>query len=136
LALGCSGVKNNNGGPVATTTTIAVANSKVASGGAGFAFTVNVTGGATPTGMVQLFDGATALGAATAVDATGKAAITILPPSGVGTHTISAHFLGDAGHSTSASGNLMCTVTGTTTLTITGANGATSKTGTISVTVN
>jgi hypothetical protein len=86
--------------------------------------------------MVQLFDGATALGTATAVDATGKVTIGNVLPTGVGTHAISAHYLGDATHLTSASGSLNCTATGTTSLTVSGTSGSTTVTGTVSLTVN
>jgi hypothetical protein len=138
LALGCGGGNNGGGGgPVASHTSISVASSKVASTSPGFSFTISVTGGTTtPTGMVQLFDGAAMLGNAVAVNNNGTATIGILPPSGVGTHTISAHYTGDAGHMASASGNLNCTVTGTTTLTVSGASGSNTVNAAFSITVN
>jgi len=137
LAFGCSGNNGGGGGgPVATTTTLTVDKPKNPSGTA-FNFTIAVTGGATtPTGMVQLFDGGTAVGTAVAVDATGHAAIGNALPTGVGTHTVSAHYVGDSKHNASASGNLMVTEQGTTALTITGTSGATSKTGSFNITVN
>jgi hypothetical protein len=136
LALGCSN-GGGGGGPVATHTTITAASTKVASTSTGFNFTIAVTGGtATPTGMVQLFEGNTAIGTATAIDNTGMAHIGILPASGVGTHAISAHYTGDAGHMASASGALNCTVTGQTLVTVSAPSGANTVTGTFSITVN
>jgi hypothetical protein len=137
LALGCGGGGGGGmTGPVATHTAISVASSKVASTST-FSFTVAVTGGTTtPTGTVQLFDGATPLGNAIVIDSNGMAMSGIIPPTGVGTHAISAHYAGDSAHMASASGSLQCTVTGTTNLTISGTSGSTMKTGTISITVN
>jgi hypothetical protein len=135
LALGCS--NGGGGGPVTTHTTITAASTKVASNSTGFNFAIAVTGGtATPTGMVQLFEGNTAIGTATAIDNTGMAHIGILPATGVGTHAISAHYIGDSGHMASASGALNCTVTGQALVTVSAPSGANTVTGTFSLTVN
>jgi hypothetical protein len=134
FALGCGG-GGGGGGPVATVTQLTVtAPTKVASGaGNTFAFTVSVTGG-TPTGQVQLFDGSTALGTAATVSG-GSASITSngLP---VGTHAISAHYLGTASTLASQSGPLNVTVTGTTTFAITGTPAASNGSPTVSITIN
>jgi hypothetical protein len=133
FALGCGG--GGGGGPVATVTQLTVtAPTKVASGaGNTFAFTVSVTGG-TPTGQVQLFDGSTALGTAATVSG-GSASITSngLP---VGTHAISAHYLGTASTLASQSGSLNVTVTGTTTFAITATPAASNGSPTVSITIN
>jgi hypothetical protein len=81
-----------------------------------FAFTVAVTGG-TPTGQVQLYDGSTALGAPTAVT---NGTVSIATGLGaVGTHSVSAHYLGDSTTQASSSGSLNLVVTGATTLPLT-----------------
>jgi len=135
FALGCGGGGGGGGGPVATVTQLTVtAPTKVASGaGNTFAFTVSVTGG-TPTGQVQLFDGSTALGTAATVSG-GSASITSngLP---VGTHAISAHYLGTASTLASQSGSLNVTVTGTTTFAITATPAASNGSPTVSITIN
>ncbi len=136
FALGCGGGGyGGGGGPVATVTHLTVtAPTKVASGpGNTFAFTVSVTGG-TPTGQAQLFDGSTALGTAATVSG-GSASITSngLP---VGTHAISAHYLGTSSTLASQSGALNVTVTGTTTFAITATPAASNGSPTVSITIN
>jgi hypothetical protein len=116
LTAGCNGA---GGGvkpppPTATVTKLTVTSAKVVSPNT-FSFSVAVTGG-TPTGMVQLFDGATMIGTAATV-AGGNAAPTA-PALSVGTHAISAHYLGDLTTAASASGTLNLTVTGTTSISI------------------
>jgi len=136
FALGCGGGGyGGGGGPVATVTHLTVtAPAKVASGaGNTFAFTVSVMGG-TPTGQVQLFDGSTALGTPATVSG-GSASITSngLP---VGTHAISAHYLGTSSTLASQSGALNVTVTGTTTFAITATPAASNGSPTVSITIN
>jgi len=136
FALGCGGGGGGGGGgPVATVTHLTVtAPTKVASGpGNTFAFTVSVAGG-TPTGQVQLFDGSTALGTSVTVSG-GSAAIASngLP---VGTHSISAHYLGTASTLASQSGALNVTVTGTTTFAIATTPAASNGSPTINITIN
>ena len=120
FTLGCGGGSSSGGGggggPTATHTTITVAAAKLPSTMNNFAFTVAVTGG-TPTGQVQLYDGSTALGAPTAVT-NGTASITT-GLGAVGTHSVSAHYLGDANTQASSSGSLSLVVTGATTLPLT-----------------
>jgi hypothetical protein len=101
--------------PTSTVTKLTVAGAKVASGTA-FSFSVSVTGG-TPTGQVELFDGATMIGATATV--AGGTATPTAPALAVGTHMISAHYLGDATTAASASGTINMTVTGSTTVTVT-----------------
>jgi len=133
FTLGCGG-NGGSSGPVATTTKITVTNTKVASGvNISFSIAVNATMAAN--GQVQLFDGSTALGTAVTVS-NGSATIMngSLP---VGTHAISAHYLGDSSTQASQSLPLNVTITGTTPpLTITGTSGSTTATATMTVTVN
>jgi subtilase family serine protease len=135
FTLGCGGGSSGGGGggggstPAATHTTISVTSAKLPSTMNNFAFTVTVTAsGATPTGQVQLFDGTTALGLATAVT-NGTVALTT-GLGAVGTHSITAHYLGDSTTAASSSGALSLTVTGTATVPIT-----TTPTGTGNITL-
>jgi hypothetical protein len=135
FTLGCGG----GGGstpppppPTSTVTKLTVPGAKVASGMA-FSFSVSVTGG-TPTGQVELFDGATMIGTAAAV-ASGTAAPTA-PALAVGTHMISAHYLGDATTAASASGSINMTVIGSTTMAITTSPVASPAAPALNVTIN
>jgi pro-kumamolisin-like protein/Big-like domain-containing protein len=134
LALGCSGANNGGGGgPVATTTTITLTNgAKQANGAASFAFNIQVAGGTSPTGTVQILDGATVLGSPTV--ASGAAMFTFSGTIPVGTHPISAHYMGDSGHMASSSGAINVTVTGNATVTV-AAQGATNSPQTQNITV-
>jgi hypothetical protein len=116
FTLGCGG-GGGGGGPIqtATVTKLAVTSGKVL-GGTAFSFSVAVTGG-TPTGMVELFDSGSIIG--TAATVAGGVATPTAPALSVGTHSISAHYLGDAITLGSASGTLNLTVTGSTTVAIT-----------------
>jgi len=136
FAMGCGGGGyGGGGGPVATVTHLTVtAPTKVASGpGNTFAFTVSVTGG-TPTGQVQLFDGSTALG--TGVTVSGGSASITSNGLAVGTHSISAHYLGTASTLASQSGALNVTVTGTTTFVISTTPAASNGAPTVNITIN
>jgi hypothetical protein len=121
FTLGCGGGRSSGGGgggnQVASHTTLTVTNAKQASNN-NFAFNVTVTSsGASPTGQVQLFDGSTALGLPVSLS-NGTASIN----SGlatVGTHAVSAHYLGNATTLASASGSLNLIVTGPTTVPLT-----------------
>jgi subtilase family serine protease len=101
--------------------------------GTAFTFSVTVTGG-TPTGMVELFDGGTMIGTAATVSG-GAATLSAPATLAVGTHAISAHYLGDAMTAASTSGTLNTTVTGTTTVAITTNPVATPAAPAISVTI-
>ena len=135
FTLGCNSSNSGGGGPVATTTKITVTSTKAASG-VNISFSIAVTSSSTAAnGQVQLFDGSMVLGSAVSVS-NGSATITngSLP---VGTHAISAHYLGDSKTQASQSGALNITVTGTTPpITITGTSGSTTATATMTVTVN
>jgi hypothetical protein len=133
FTLGCGG-GYGGGGPVATTTHISVpAPGRVASGGA-FTFTATVTGG-TPTDQVQLFDNGVAIGTGVAVS--GGTATLVSPALAVGTHSISAHYAGDAYNTqASQSGSLNVTVTGSTNVAITTNPVATPPAPALGVTIN
>jgi hypothetical protein len=117
LTAGCNGA---GGGvkppPLTATVTKLTANTGKVNNGTAFTFSVAVTGG-TPTGMVQLFDGATMIG--TAATVAGGSAVPTAPGLAVGTHAISAHYLGDSTTAASASGTLNLTVAGPTTIVVT-----------------
>jgi pro-kumamolisin-like protein/Big-like domain-containing protein len=124
LTLGCGGGSSSSGGggggttKASTTTTLAVNATKLATAQNNFAFTVTVTStGSAPTGQVQLFDGSTAIGTATSLT-NGTVAINT-GIGAIGTHSISAHYLGDTKTNASSSGMLNLTVTGATTVPIT-----------------
>ncbi|MDP9338894.1 MAG: Ig-like domain repeat protein [Acidobacteriota bacterium] len=118
FTLGCGGGSGGGGGVVATHTSISVTATKLPSTANNFAFTVTVTAsGATPTGQVQLFDGTTALGLPAPVS-NGTVSITT-GLGAVGTHSVTAHYLGTSTTQASASGALNLTVTGATTLPLT-----------------
>jgi subtilase family serine protease len=137
FTLGCGGGYGGGGGgggPVATTTHISVpAPGRVASGST-FTFTATVTGG-TPTDQVQLFDSGVAIGTAVAVS--GGTAMLTTPMLSVGTHSISAHYQGDAYNTmASQSGSLNVTVTGSTNVAITTSPAATPAAPVLNVTIN
>jgi hypothetical protein len=138
FALGCgggSGGGGGGGGPVTTTTHIMVTSPTKGPGGTAFTFTATVTGG-TPTDMVQLFDGSTAIGTAVAVSG-GAANLSTGAMSTVGTHAISAHYAGDATNTqASSSGSLNVTVTGPTTFSIAATPAASNGSPAINITIN
>ncbi len=131
FTVGCG---SNGGGAVATTTKITLNGAaKVPSTSDSFGFTIAVTGG-TPNGQVQLLDGAATLG--TAVQVSNGSASTTVNNLSVGTHSISAHYLGDASTQASVSGTLNVTVTGTTTFAITASPAASNGSPTVNITIN
>jgi hypothetical protein len=122
FTLGCgggsSGASGGSSTQVATHTTLTVTNTKQPSTSNNFAFNVTVTAsGANPTGQVQLFDGSTALGLPVTVS-NGIASINT-GLAAIGTHAVSAHYLGNATTLASASGALNLTVTGATVVPLT-----------------
>jgi uncharacterized membrane protein len=133
FTMGCGGGGGGGGGTTqtATVTKLSVTSGKVATG-ANFSFSVGVTGG-TPTGMVELFDNGTMIG--TAATVAGGTATPTATGLAVGTHSISAHYLGDTTTLASASGTLNLTVTGSTTVAITTSPVATPAAPAISVTI-
>lgn len=140
FALGCGGGSSGGGGgtPASTTTTLTVSSTKVPSTGS-ITVTAKVTStGASPTGNVQFFDGATPLGtAAPLTSGTFSQTLTSAnaPVNVVGTHAISVRYLGDTNTAASASGALNITVTGSTTVAIS-SSPASSNSPTISLTIN
>jgi len=115
---GSSGASGGSSTQVATHTTLTVTNTKQPSTSNNFAFNVTVTAsGGNPTGQVQLFDGSTALGLPVTVT-NGTASINT-GLSAIGTHAVSAHYLGNATTLASASGALNLTVTGATVVPLT-----------------
>ncbi|HUO38862.1 MAG TPA: Ig-like domain repeat protein [Mycobacterium sp.] len=120
-----------------TTTKITAPVTKAASGAA-LSFNVAVT--ATSSGMpagngnVQLLDGGNVVTTVAAVN--GVAAFNNITTLSVGTHAISAHYLGDASTGASQSGNVNVTVTGQTTVGIATNPASSNNNVTISLTVN
>jgi hypothetical protein len=141
FTLGCGGGSSGGGGgTTATTTQLTVSATKVAATGM-ITVSATVTGG-TPTGNVQFFvDGAAAgnavpVASGTTGNITANAAS--VPPlfQLVGTHTLSAHYLGSTSTAASQSGTLNIAVTGTTQVAITGTSGSTTANGNVSLTIN
>ena len=127
-----------------TTTAMTVSSTKLATTGTltVSATVTDTTSGRAPTGSVQFFDGNTALGNPVPISngTTGQIMLTAAsaPPlfQLIGTHTVTAHYQGDAYTNPSQSGALNITITGTTNLAITGTSGATMANANISLTIN
>lgn len=137
FVIGCGGGYGGGGGggPVATTTQIKVTSVTKGAAGSTFTFTATVTGG-TPTDQVQLLDGGVATGNPVAVSG-GTATLTTAALSTVGTHSITAHYAGDATNTqASSSGSLNVTITGSTTVTIQASPAATNGPQTINLSIN
>jgi hypothetical protein len=141
FTLGCGGSSSGGGGgPVATSTKISVANSKLASNDpTGFRFTINIIASVGANAQVQLFDGSAPLG--TSVAASNGTATISSAGLAQGTHLISAHYLGDSKTQASQSGTLYVTVTtasGTpaATVPVTGTSGSTTANTTFNLTIN
>jgi hypothetical protein len=144
FTVSCGGGGSGGGGgtppPAATSTQLTVSGTKVAANGS---VTVSATvSGGTPTGSVQfLVDGAAIGGLAPVtngttgnITVTAASAPTFLPL--VGTHSVSAHYLGTTTTQASQSGMLNVTVTGTTSFAIAGTSATTGANGNISLTIN
>jgi hypothetical protein len=143
FAMGCGGgggiVNNQTPTLTATTTQLTVSATKVAANGS---ITVSATVmGGTPAGNVQFFVDGSALGSSTPVanGTTGNITVTAAQAPTflqlVGTHTVSAHYLGDSSTLASNSGTLNVTVTGTTNLAVTGTSGNLSVGANVSLTI-
>jgi Bacterial Ig-like domain (group 3) len=131
--MGCGGGSTGGGGAVPTTTKLTVASTKVPQGTV--SFTVNVaSSGKSPAGSVQLYDGSSLKGNPTALSG-GSATISI-PDLAVGTHAISAHYLGDAFTQTSQSGTLNITITGQTNFTVVASPTSSNGPQTVTLTIN
>ena len=138
FTLGCSGYSGGGGGGLATTTTkisVPASPGTKAPQGTTINFSITVTSsGTTANGQVQLFDGTTTLGTPVTVS-NGTATIMnsgLLP----GTHSISAHYLGDTYTQASQSGMLNVTSTGTTTFAIMATPAASNGSPTVNITIN
>jgi hypothetical protein len=103
--------------------------------GAALTFSVAVTASGSPagSGTVQLLDGGAVIASAAAVN--GTANFTNITSLSVGTHSISARYLGDANTAASQSGTANVTVTGTTTIGI-ATNPASSNNANFNLTIN
>jgi len=137
FTLGCNSYNGGGGGsgPVATITKITVTSATKAAAGGTFTFTATVTGG-TPTDQVQLLDGGVATGNPVTVTG-GTATLTAGALNTVGTHSITAHYAGDATYTQgSTSGALKVTVTGSTTVTIQASPAASNGSQMINLTIN
>jgi hypothetical protein len=142
FTLGCSNSSGGGGGggQTATVTHLTVSSTKLAASGT-LTVSAAVTGG-TPAGSVQFFVDGAAAGTAVPVASgtTGNIMLTAAsaPPlfNLIGTHTLSAHYLGDASTSASQSGALNITVTGTTQLPISANPASSNANATISLTIN
>ena len=136
FTLGCSGYGGGSGGGgLATTTTKLTASTGKVATGQTDALTITVTSsGKAANGQVQLFDGTNPLGSPTSV-INGTATIN---ESGLqtGTHSISAHYLGDTYTMASQSGALNITFVGNTTFTITATPAASNGSPTVNLTIN
>ena len=135
---GCSGYSGGGGGGLATTTTkisVPASPGTKAPQGTTINFSITVTSsGTAANGQVQLFDGTTTLGTPVTVS-NGTATIMnsgLLP----GTHSISAHYLGDTYTQASQSGMLNVTSTGTTTFAIMATPAASNGSPTVNITIN
>jgi len=141
FAIGCgSSTSSGGGGPVATTTHLTVSTTKLKTTDT-LTVSATVTGG-TPAASVQFFVDGAAAGTAAPVTGgtTGNIMLTAAnaPPlfQLIGTHTLSAHYLGDANTQASNSGTLNITITGTTQLAITANPASSNANPTISLTIN
>lgn len=137
---GYSGGGGGGGGQTATVTHLTVSSTKLAAAGT-LTVSATVTGG-TPAGNVQFFVDGAAAGSAVPVASgtTGNIMLTAAsaPPlfNLIGTHTLSAHYLGDTYTTASQSGTLNITVTGTTQLPISANPAASNANATVSLTIN
>jgi hypothetical protein len=144
FTLGCGGGSSGGGGggPTPTTTHLTVSATKVAnSPTASLTVSATVSGG-TPTGSVQFFVDGAPLGSTTPLTSGSTGNITVTAAQAptflelVGTHTVSAHYLGDNTTSASQSGTLNVAITGTTSLAITGTSGSATATNNVALTIN
>jgi hypothetical protein len=136
---GSSGGGGGGGGSIPTTTAMTVNSTKLpfATGTLNINILVS-SASSTPSGSVQFYDGGTLFGPPInltngAISLTLTQANATIPV--VGTHALSAHYLGDTTHIASASGSLNITITGTTTVPLT-ANPASTANVSIPLTIN
>jgi len=132
FTLGCGGSSYNNSGPVATTTALSVPATR---NPANATITVTPVSGAAAQGTASLNDLSTVL--STQVSITNGIGMTNLALATAGTHSLQASYAGSTTDAASRSGMLNVTVTGgPQQVTITGASGPTTASGTINVTIN
>jgi hypothetical protein len=141
FTLGCSGSSSGGGGggAVATVTKITASKGKfnptAVPADPGYTITISVSASVGANGQVQLLDGTTSLGPAVSV-VNGSATINGVAPLAVGTHSISAHYLGDSATLASTSGTLNLTTVGTTTFAITSSPAPSQAAPLVSLTIN
>jgi hypothetical protein len=132
FTLGC-GSSSSGGGPVSTTTSLAV--SPATKNPANGTITVTPSSGAAAQGFATLTDLSTSL--SSQVSITNGVGLINLAFAGLGTHSLQATFAATATDAASHSGTLSVTETGgPQSVTITGTSGSTTQTGTIKVTIN
>jgi len=138
FTLGCNGSGGGStSGPVATTTTMTVNSTKLASSDlTGFRFTISVGASVGANGQVQLFNGSAPLNGVGPVSVVNGSATIMSAGLTPGTYPISAHYLGDSKTLASSSGTLNMTSTGTTTFVISATPAASNGSPTVSITVN
>jgi len=143
FALGCGGGSSGGGGGGGTTPTVTKLTISSAKLQLNSSLTVSatVTGG-TPTGNVQFVVDGSPLGNSVPLSGGNTGNITVTAQQApaflqlIGTHTVSAHYLGDTTTQPSQSGTLNVTITGTANLPITGTSGNANANGNISLTIN
>ena len=128
------------GTPAITSTQLTVSSTKVAANGS---ITVSATvSGGTPNGSVQFFVDGIGIGSLAPVTSGTTGNITVAAANApaflpiVGTHSLSARYLGTTTTQASQSGALSVTVTGTTSFGITGTGPTTTAGGNVSLTIN
>jgi hypothetical protein len=144
FTVSCGGGGSGGGGgtppPVATSTLLTVSSAKVTANGS-ITASATVSGG-TPNGSVQFFVDGVGIGGLAPVTNGTTGNITVTAASApaflpiVGTHSVSARYLGTTTTQASQSGTLSVTVTGTTSLNITGTSATTGTNGNINLTIN
>jgi hypothetical protein len=125
---------------VTTSTQLTVSSTKVMANGS---ITVSATvSGGSPNGNVQFFVDGNGIGSVVPLSNGATGNVTVSAASApaflpiVGTHSVTARYLGTTTSQASQSGTLSVTVTGTTSLAITGTAPATTANGNISLTIN
>jgi hypothetical protein len=145
FTIGCGGYGGGGGGGgglASTTTRLTVSATKVAANASITVSAAVTSTGMAPAGTVQLFADGAALGSAVPLSSGSTGNITLTAAQApaflqlIGTHSVSAHYLGDAYTAASQSGSLNVTITGTANLPITGTAGSSSANGTVSLTIN
>ena len=133
LMVGCGGGNSGGGSQSSTAVIVSSSQPKVASG-TSVTLTAQVSGGNNvPTGSVTFYDGTTALGNAADLS-NGKANLQVSTLA-VGTHSVTAKYTGDSGHTGSTSQPFYEAITGVTTLQVVASSGGLSHTLAVNLTV-